>query len=123
MLRDSLGRIYQKVIFFQAVLALFIALLVLLFIGLLEALSVLAGAAAVVFGGLVYAVLARETKVTAVSVGRVFSRHLIAEGAKILVVIALFGSALGSGWFAAGWLVAAMCVTLIGHGLAVLIIK
>ncbi len=123
MLRDSLGRIYQKVVFFQAVLALSIALPVLLFIGSLEALSVLAGAAAVVLGGLVYAALARETKVTAVSAGRVFSRHLMAEGAKILVVLALIVSALGSGWFAAGWLVAAMCVTLIGHGLAVLIIK
>ena len=91
--------------------------------GKAAAVSVLAGAAAVLSGSLVYAALARHSKVSAVSAERVLGRHLLAEAAKVLVVLAIVLLAMASGWFVAGWLIAAMAVTLLGHWLALLSIQ
>ena len=123
MLQDGLGKIYQKVIFTQALLAGFMVLVAQLTSGKSAAVSVLTGAVAVLSGTLVYAVLARHSKVSAVSAGRVLGRHLLAEAAKVLVMLAIVLLAMASGWFVAGWLIAAMAVTLLGHWLALLSIQ
>lgn len=123
MLRDGLGKIYQKVILTQALLGCFMVLVAQLASGKAAAVSVVTGAAAVLSGSLVYAVLARHSKVSAVSAERVLGRHLLAEAAKVLVVLAIVLLAMASGWFVAGWLIAAMAVTLLGHWLALLSIQ
>ena len=123
MLRDGLGQTYQKVIFAQALLAAAMAIVALFAGGQAAALSGLTGGVAVLTGSLAYAALARESKVSAVPVGRVLGRHLLAEAAKVLMVLTMMFAALASGWFVAGWLLAAMGVTLLGHWLALLIIR
>lgn len=123
VLIDSLGRLYQKVILVQAGLALLVVLAATIFAGKLAALSALVGGASVVVASFVYAVLARKSKVSQVSAGKVLRRHAFAEAAKWLVVLGLLFGALNSGWFIATWLVAAMCVALLGHWLVFLIIR
>ena len=123
MLTDSLGRLYQKVIFVQIGLLGMVALAAAVFAGGLAALSALAGGISVVGGSLAYAALARKSKVSAVSAGRVLRRHAFAEAAKWLVVLGLLLGALNSGWFIATWLVAAMCVALLGHWFVLLIVQ
>lgn len=123
MLIDSLGRLYQKVILVQVGLALLVVLAAVIFEGKLAALSALVGGASVVVASFVYAILARKSKVSAVSAGKVLQRHAFAEAAKWLVVLGLLFGALNSGWFIATWLVAAMCVALLGHWLVFLIIR
>lgn len=123
MLIDSLGRLYQKVILVQTGLSGAVALVAAVFAGELAGLSALAGGISVVVGSLVYATLARKSKVSAVSAGSVLRRHAFAEAAKWTVVLGLVLGALNSGWFIATWLVAAMCVALLGHWLVFLIIR
>ncbi|MEP7154684.1 MAG: hypothetical protein ABI905_02855 [Betaproteobacteria bacterium] len=123
MLRDGLGRTYQKVLLSQFALALVVIVAGLAIAGQQAAISALAGGVAVLAGSVAYMVLARQSKVSAVSAGRVFGRHLVAEAAKILLVLLLVFAALASGWFAAGWVLTAMAVTLLGHWLALLIIR
>ena len=123
MLIDSLGRLYQKVIFVQIGLLGMVALAAAVFAGGLAALSALAGGISVVGGSLAYAALASKSKVSAVSAGRVLRRHAFAEAAKWLVVLGLLLGALNSGWFIATWLVAAMCVALLGHWFVLLIVQ
>ncbi len=123
MLIDSLGRLYQKVILAQTGLALLVVLAAAIFDGKLAALSALVGGALVVVASFVYATLARKSKVSQVSAGKVLRRHAFAETAKWLVVLGLLFGALNSGWFIATWLVAAMCVALLGHWLVFLIIR
>lgn len=89
----------------------------------MAAVSCLTGGVAVLIGSLVYSVLARESKVTAVSAGYVLGRHLAAEAAKVLAVLMVVFAALASGWFAASWLLVAMGVVLTGHWLALLTIR
>ena len=123
MLADSLGRLYQKVILVQAGLALLVVLVAAIFAGKLAALSALVGGASVVMASFAYAVLAKTSKVSQVSAGTVLRRHALAEAAKWLVVLGLLFGTLNSGWFIASWLVAAMCVALLGHWLVLLIIR
>lgn len=123
MLRDALGQTYQKVIFLQALLVAIVVPIAWFFAGETAAMSALVGGAAVLTGSLAYAWLARESRVSAVSAGRVLARHLLAEVVKILVVLVVMAAALASGWFAAVWLIAAMGVALLGHLLALLIIR
>jgi F0F1-type ATP synthase assembly protein I len=123
VLRDGLGQTYQKVIFSQVLLATLTIVVALITSGLAAGVSGFIGSAAVLAGSLIYAVVARESKVSAVSAGRVLSRHLLAEAAKILAVLLIVLMALASGWFVAAWLLAAMGVTLLGHWLALLIIR
>lgn len=123
MLKSSLAQLYRKVIFFQALLILLATIAAIFIDGQQAALSAFVGGAAVLIGSLNYSVLARESKVVAVSGKRVFGRHVLAEIAKIMTVLLLIMGAFLSGWFAAGWLFAAMVVTLLGHWLIVLIIR
>ncbi|MEO8101654.1 MAG: hypothetical protein ABI790_03960 [Betaproteobacteria bacterium] len=123
MLRDDLGHTYQKVILAQALLGILVAIVALVAGGMAAAASGLIGGAVVMAGSFVYAALARNSKVSAVSAGRVLGRHLVAEAAKVVVVVSLLFAALASGWFVAGWLLAAMGVTLLGHWLALLTIR
>jgi F0F1-type ATP synthase assembly protein I len=123
VLIDSLGRLYQKVILVQAGLALLVVLAAAIFEGKLAALSALVGGASVVVASFVYAVVARKSKVSQVSAGKVLRRHAFAEAGKWLVVLGLLFGALTSGWFIATWLVAAMCVALLGHWFVFLIVR
>ncbi len=123
MLIDSLGSLYRKVISVQAILGATVVLIAILSEGNLAALSASVGALSVVAGSLAYAILARKSKVTAVSAGTLVSRHALAEVAKWVVVLGIIFAAMSSGWFAATWLVAAMCVALMGHWLVFLIIR
>jgi F0F1-type ATP synthase assembly protein I len=123
MLKDSLAATYRKVIYLQALLTAAFALIALVVSGYLAAGSTLSGGVAVVVGSVVYAVVARENKVSAVSGRQVLGRHVLAEVAKVVVTLALVLGAYASGWFAAGWLLAAMGVALGGHVLAALFIK
>jgi F0F1-type ATP synthase assembly protein I len=123
VLIDSLGRLYQKVILAQIALSGIVVLAAAMFEGSLSALSALVGGISVVVGSLAYAVLARKSKVSAVSAGKVLRRHAFAEAAKWLVVLGLLLGALNSGWFIVTWLVAAMCVALLGHWFVFLIVR
>lgn len=123
MLIDSLSSLYRKVISVQAILGAAVILIAMVSDGNLAALSALVGALSVVAGSMAYAVLARKSKVVAVSAGSVIRRHALAEVAKWMVVLVVIFGALSSGWFAATWLVAAMCVALLGHWLVFLIIR
>lgn len=123
MLTDALGQTYRKVIVTQALLTCLMMIIALVFAGFSAAQSVLVGGVTVLIGSILYAALARESKVSAVSAGRVLGRHLAAEAAKVLVILTLVLASLASGWFVAGWLLAAMGVALMGHWLALLIIK
>lgn len=123
MLKDNLGKIYQKVIFLQALLALLVIICAFVVDGQTAAMSALSGGTSVLVGSIVYAAFAKESKVSIIPAGRVFRRHLLAEMAKVIVILMLLFCALWSGWFAAGWLVAAMGITLAGHWFAVFIIR
>lgn len=123
MLIDSLTSLYRKVISVQAILGAAVMLIAIVFDGNLAALSAFIGALSVVAGSTAYAVLARKSKVVAVSAGHVIRRHALAEVAKWMVVLVAVFGALSSGWFVATWLVAAMCVALLGHWLVFLIIR
>lgn len=85
--------------------------------------SAIAGGASVLIGSLAYAFVAREAKVRAVSGKQVFARHVFAELAKLASTLGLVSIAYASGWFVAGWLLAAMGCALCGHFLALLFIK
>lgn len=123
MLRDGLARTYQKVILSQFLLVIITSVVGFAMAGQEAATAAAAGGFTVVAGSLVYAALARQSKVTAVSAGKVLGRHLLAEAAKISLVVVLMFATLTSGWFAAGWVLAAMAVALLGHWLALLIIR
>jgi F0F1-type ATP synthase assembly protein I len=123
VLRDSLSRLYRKILWVQALSVSILTLVAVMVAGREAAMSSLVGGVAVLVGSLAYAALARESKTTARSGTRIFARHLVAEAAKIAVVVVMALSALASGWFFAGWLVAGLAVALIGHALAVFIIR
>jgi F0F1-type ATP synthase assembly protein I len=123
MLRDSLSRLYRKVLAVQALSVSILSLVALVVAGREAAMSSLIGGVAVLSGSLLYAALARESKTAARPGMRIFARHIVAEAAKIAVVVVVALSALASGWFFAGWLVAGLAVALLGHGLAVFIIR
>lgn len=123
MLNDSLAQLYRKVIIAQALLVLLVATAAFFVEGQRAFLSALMGGAAALAGSFVYSVVARESKVKAASGRQALCRHVLAEVTKIVVVFTLVLGALASGGFSAGWLVAAMGVVLLGHWLAVLIIR
>lgn len=123
MLRDSLERLYQKVTFLQALLVLLMIVIAVVIDGQVAAISALSGGVAVLTSSFVYAALASESEVSAISAGNVLRRHIVAEVAKVVVVLMLLLCALASGWFVAGWLVVTMVVALSGHWLAVFIIR
>lgn len=123
MWRDNLGKTYQKVIVLQALLATISSIAAWVASGQASAISAAVGGAAVLSGSLVYAVLARESRMLAASAGKILARHLIAEAAKVFVILTFMLASLASGWFVAGWLIAAMAVTLLGHLLALMTIR
>ena len=108
MLKDSLGQLYRKVIFLQVRLILLVTIAAFFIEGQQASLSAFVGGAAVLIGGLVYSVLARESKGVAISGKHVLGRHVLAEVAKTVAVLSILMGAFTSGWFVAGWLVAAM---------------
>ena len=67
MLRDSLERLYQKVIFLQAMLVLLMIVIAAVIEGQVAAISALSGGVAVLISTFVYAALASESKVSAIA--------------------------------------------------------
>ncbi len=123
MLKDSLGATYRKVISLQAISTAAVVLLAWLLGGWAAAISAVCGGSVVVAGSVTYALIARQSRVMAVSGKTVLARHLLAEAAKVVVMLSLLFGAYASGWFAAAWLLAAMGVALIGHVVAMAFIK
>lgn len=119
MLKDSLGQTYQKVIALQVTLTLMFSTGAWLIGGLMAASSALVGGVSVAVGSLAYAFLNREIKASA---KQILMRHLLGEGAKVLIVLNFILCALISGWFDVAWLVGAMGVALVGHWLAILLV-
>ena len=118
VLKDSLGGTYRKVILLQMALAVVVSLIGGVAWGASVAASLFAGAATVTVGSFVYAFLARQSRVSAVSGGRVLSRHVFAEVAKLLVALGLLYAAFASGWFVPWALLAGMTIAVLGHGIA-----
>ncbi len=123
MQRAFLDNAYQKVLTLQAISSVLCAVLAVVMDGQMAAVSALFGGGAVVVGNLVYAFLARRSTVYAKSGGTVLLRHVLAEIAKILMVLGLMFSAFVSGAFVAGWLVAAMVAALMCQWLVWLFYK
>ena len=123
MLKDSLAQLYRKVILLQALSILLVSAAAFFIDGWQASLSAFYGGGTALVGSLVYSVLARESRVIAISGKHVLCRHVLAEIAKVVTVLALMLCALASGWFVASWLVAAMGFALLGQGLAVWIIR
>ena len=130
MLKDSLRQIYAKVFAMQLAIAACLVLVLLPFDALLS-LSALVGAVAVLAGNACY--MLWETRGGIIGLGakntvqkrlgaRIFGRHLVAQGLKIVVIAAILAAALASTWFSAFWVVAAAIVVIIGHSFAFLII-
>lgn len=112
-----------KVAAVQVVLVAVFAFIALIWQGQLAGLSAVCGGAIIVLGNLAYAVIARPHKVRHVSSNQVLMRHVLAEVAKILIVLALMLGAFTVNKFDAVWLIAAVGVALLGHGLSLLIVK
>jgi F0F1-type ATP synthase assembly protein I len=118
-----LGGTYRKVLVTQAVVVLGFAALALVWQGQIAAVSALFGGLIIIVGNLAYAFIARPSKVKAQSGNQVLLRHVLAEVAKILFVLGLMLFAFSAGKFDAVWLIAAVGVALLGHGLSLLLSK
>jgi ATP synthase protein I len=112
-----------KVITVQVVLTAVFTVVVLVLQGQLAGFSALCGGLVIVLGNLAYAFIARPHKVNAVSGNQVLMRHVLAEVAKILIALSSLFGAFASNKFEAVWLIAAVGVALLGHGLSLLIVK
>ena len=123
MQQAILGNAYWKVITLQALGTGFCTILAFVLGDQKTAFSAFFGGASVLVGNLVYAFLARASALYAKSGNVVLLRHMLAEVAKVLIVLGLVYSALASEMFAAGWLVAAMVVALMCQWLAWLVYK
>lgn len=112
-----------KVLSLQSLATMIAMLLVLVIGGKNAAVSVLMGGVAVLAGNLAYAFLARASVLYAKPGKVVLLRHVLAEIAKIVIVLALVFGALASGGFAPGWVVAGMAVALMCQWLVWLLQK
>ena len=117
------GDAYKKVMLTQTGLVLGLCIIAMVASGQAAAVSTLVGGCAVLMGTVAYAWLVRKSRVTGTSGKVVLFRHLLAEFAKIAIVLGVMFSAFASGLFVAGWLVAAMVVALMGHWLSVFLTR
>jgi len=115
-----LGAPYRKVLILQACGAILAAASGLLFSGLVAAVSALVGAGAVVLGNLAYAFIARPSRVNARPASAVLLVHVLAQSAKLFLVLSVMLVAFASGKAAAGWLIAGAGVALLAHWLSLL---
>jgi F0F1-type ATP synthase assembly protein I len=114
---------FLTVILVQTVLTAVLAVLAATVTGGLAAGSVVVGGTILVAGNLAYAWIVRKSKVTAKSGDAVLMRHVLAEIAKLSLVVALMVVAFAGGWFSPVWLLAAVGLALAGHWIAVLFVK
>lgn len=114
---------YRNVILLQAILVTLFSVFALLWQGQTAGLSALCGGFVIWAGNLAYVIIARPSKVSSVSGNQVLMRHMLAETAKILIVLSLMLGAFTSARFDAVWLLAALAVALIGHGLSLMLLK
>jgi F0F1-type ATP synthase assembly protein I len=121
MQQTVLGGAYRKVLILQAVGAMIFALVVLLFAGLQPAISVLLGGLVMMTGNLAYAFVARPSRLTAKAGTAVLFTHVLAQLAKLFLVLVLMLVALSSGQLAAGWFIAGIACALVGHWLSLVI--
>lgn len=118
-----LGNAYRKVLTIQVIVVVAFALIALIWSGQFASVSAVSGGFIIIAGNLAYAIVARSSKVDAKSGNQVLLRHVLAELAKIVIVVGLMSGAFVSGKFDAVWLVAALGVALLGHGLSLLLSK
>jgi F0F1-type ATP synthase assembly protein I len=123
MRNTLLGGTYRNVLLLQASVVALFALLALFWRGEVAAWSALMGGVVIVAGNLVYAIVARPSKVTAKAGSEVLLRHVLAELAKVLFVLGLMLVAFSSGKFDAVWVLAAMGIALLGHVLSLFLFK
>lgn len=112
-----------NVVTIQVVLAVIFAAIGFVWQGQLAGLSAVCGGLIIVLGNLAYAFIARPSKVRHISGNQVLMRHVLAEVAKILIVMSLMLGAFTANMFDAVWLIAAVGIALLGHGLSLLIVK
>lgn len=118
-----LGNAYRRVLTVQVIVVVVFALIALFWHGQFASVSALSGGFIIIAGNLAYAMVARPSKVDAKSGNQVLLRHVLAELAKILFVVGLMSAAFVSDMFDAVWLIAALGVALLGHGLSLLLSK
>ena len=112
-----------KVAGVQVVLATTFAAIALIWQGSVAGLSAICGGAIIVLGNIAYAFIARPNTVRHVSSNHALMRHVLAEVAKVLIVLALMLGAFTANKLDAVWLIAAVGVALFGHALSLLIVK
>jgi F0F1-type ATP synthase assembly protein I len=115
------GNAVQKVLLVQAISTIVFALGAFVSAGSSQSVSVLAGGGMVLVANLAYAWVARPSRMRARGGNAVLAQHVLAELAKLVLLFGLLAVAFASGAFAAGWLIAAIGVALIGHWLSMLL--
>ena len=110
-----IGVAYRLVLILQAAAVLLVVVFSIFFAGETAAASALIGGGAVVAGSLAYAFIARPAKVFAVSGKRVLLRHVVAEVAKLMIILGCVFAAFATKSFDGGWLLVGMGGTLLGH--------
>jgi F0F1-type ATP synthase assembly protein I len=110
----------RRVLIIQIASIALLSAVVLVSSGQLNAISALAGGGAVFAGNLAYAVIARPSRVNAKSGSAVLMVHVIAQSAKMVLVLVSLLAAFASGQCAAGLLVIGTGVALLAHWLSLL---
>ncbi len=123
LLISVLNPVALSVIAIQVALIAAFSMILFVWQGELASLSAIFGGFVIVLGNLAYAFIARPHKVNVVSGNQALMRHVLAEVAKILIAMSLLLGAFASNKFDAVWLIAAVGVALLGHGLSLLIVK
>lgn len=118
-----LGDIFRKVLVLQSALTGVVAVIAWLSSGWWEAGSAVTGGAIVMLSSLAYAWVVRPRGVSVRSGNAVLMQHLMAELAKLVLLLGLMVAAFASQRFAAGWLVSGLACAVAGHWLAMLVYK
>jgi hypothetical protein len=118
-----LDSVLRKVLCLQILATTAIAAVGGLAAGQLGLLSAFCGGGIVVVGNLAYAWVARPSRMHARSGSEVLLRHVLAQLAKLSMVLGLMSVAFVSGFFVAGWLLAGVAASLMGHWISLLFLR
>jgi F0F1-type ATP synthase assembly protein I len=111
--------VVRRVLIVQVASVALLTVVALVSSGQLAAISALAGGGTVVVGSLVYAFIVRPAEVFAVSGRRVLLRHIVAELAKLSLVLGLLFGAFATRSFDGGWLLAGFILVLLAYWAAI----
>ncbi|MBC7625075.1 MAG: hypothetical protein H7232_17015 [Aeromicrobium sp.] len=110
-----LAPVFRRVLQSQIGATIFLLVVALMVGGQIAAISSLIGGVAVIAGSLAYAFIVRPAKIFAVSGKRVLLRHIVAEFAKLSLVLGILFSAFAMRSFDGGWLLAGLICGLLAH--------